>query len=75
MEYYKKNDMIFYKLDTNQNKYLEVFNNNNTQFRVMRIDDSNLYNKLVQRIQEFQFETCTEELFNQKLTNTLQQLQ
>lgn len=75
MEYYKKNDMIFYKLDTTEKKYLEVFNNNDTQFRIMRIDDLNLYNKLVQRIQEFQFQNCTEELFNEKLNTTLQQLQ
>ena len=75
MEYYKKNDMIFYKLNTEEKKYLEVFNNGTTQFRVMKINDLNLYNQLLQRIQEYGFETCTQEIFNDKFRVTMQQLQ
>lgn len=75
MEYYKKDDMIFYKLDSTQNTYVEVFNNSNSQYRVMKINDINLYNQLQQRLQEYSFETCTQEIFEDKLSNTLQQLQ
>ena len=73
MEYYKKNEMIFYKLDTNQKTYFEVFNDGNSQKRVMKIDNLNLYNQLIQRIQEYSFEICSEQEFNDKLTLTLAQ--
>lgn len=75
MEYYKKDDLIFYKLDSTQNTYLEVFNNNNSQFRVMKINDTILYNQLIQRIQQYDFETCTQQVFEDKLSITLQQIQ
>lgn len=70
MLYYQKNGMIFYKLDQINKSYVEIFNNGSTQFRLVEIKNENLYNQIIQKIEDFEYSVTTEENFNQVLSLT-----
>lgn len=62
--------MIFYKLDQINKSYVEIFNNGSTQFRLVEIKNENLYNQIIQKIEDFEYSVTTEENFNQVLSLT-----
>jgi len=70
MTYYKKNEMIFYRIDESNKSYLEVFDNGGSQSRIMEINDTTLYDQLTQRLVNQSFDVCTQQQFEDKLAQT-----
>ena len=66
MLYYKKQNMIFYKLDEVQKNFLEIFESA-SQTRLMSVEGQKQYDELLERIQTSGFETCTTEEFEERL--------
>lgn len=70
MLYYQKNEMIFYKLDEIEKSFIEVFNNGTSQFRIMEIKDSTIFDQVMERINTYSFQNCTQQQFEDKLSQT-----
>ena len=70
MLYYQKNEMIFYKLDETEKSFIEVFNNGSSQFRIMEINDSTIFDQVMERINTYSFQICTQQQFENKLAQT-----
>jgi len=66
MLYYKKQNMIFYKLDEVQKNFLEVFESS-SQTRLMSVEGQKQYDELLERIQTSGFEPCSSEEFEERL--------
>lgn len=62
--------MIFYKLDETEKSFIEVFNNGSSQFRIMEINDSTIFDQVMERINTYSFQICTQQQFENKLTQT-----
>lgn len=65
MLYYKKNNYLV-RLNEINKVYLELFNDAQ-QLRIMEISNEKLYDDLVTRIENSEFQTTTESEFNTKL--------
>lgn len=70
MQYFQKNNSIYYQLDSTTFTYVELFSLS-TQKRIMKITDQKIYNDTVTRINNSQFEVSDEQTFNEVKSNII----
>lgn len=73
MQYYQKNDMMFYKFDESSYTFVEVFNAL-SQKRIMQVSDQNIYNQTLDRVLNNNFDASSESVFNEKRTEVINAL-
>lgn len=74
MNYYQKNDMMFYQFDENTFTFIEIFNTE-IQKRIMKITDNKIFNDTLQRVLNSDFEVTSFELFRDNLEDVKNSIQ